>query len=264
MREIGVYVFAHTRSLLLADTLESLKRQNASQYVDVWIDGYQGIEELQSKVLLTQHVADQFEVGARNYHRGQLGFRKLILLAMQQSVQKYKYLIFLEDDCFPTRDAIDIFVNELKAVEDNEDVFSVYGHPFLMAEETGYCTRFQGWGWATTSKKLRPYVDKLIDCYSMYEKDYLDYVDTVLTTDVQQRLDVTPPRQPTYTLRSFFAWDETLALLTALDQKLHKRTDKRIIYNCGIGEGSSRFADMDKFMKPPFNLVFHKDVWKYY
>jgi hypothetical protein len=156
------------------------------------------------------------------------------------------------------------FISELKEIEDNDEIFSVYGHHFGMAEESGFCSRFQGWGWATTSQKLTPYVDKLINCYSMYEKDYLAFTQNSLTPEIIARLDVTPPRLPTDTLKKFFAWDETLALLTALDGKFHKPTGKRVIYNCGMGEGSSRFAEYDKFTKPPFNMVFHKDIWSYF
>ena len=264
MHELGIIVFGHTRPLLLADTLESLKRQNALQYVDLWIDGDQGIPELKRKVAITHQIAEKYDVGTRNYHRGQLGFRKLILLAMQQAVQKYKYIILLEDDCFPTREAVKSFTSELKEIEHADDIFSIYGHHFQIAEDSGLCSRFQGWGWATTAQKLAPYVDKLIECYSMCEKDYLAFTKKSLTPEIVERLDVTPPRLPTFTLRNFFAWDETLALLTALDGKSHRPTDKRIIYNCGMGEGSSRFAEYTKYTQPPFNMVLHKDVWKHF
>lgn len=264
MQDLGIVVFGHTRALLLADTLESLKKQNSLEFVDLWIDGDQGVTDLKRKVSVTHRIVEKYNVGTRNFHRGHLGFRKLILLAMQQAVQKYKYIIFLEDDCFPSRNAINTFTEELKSIEDEENVFSVYGHHFLMAEDTGLCSRFQGWGWATTSRKLKPYLDKLISCYSMHEKDYLAFVEKSLTPEVIKLLDVTPPRLPTHTLRNFFAWDETMALLTALDGKLHKPTRERVIYNCGMGEGSSRFGDFEKFTKPPFNIVPHKDVWKYF
>lgn len=264
IQDIGILVFGHTRPLLLIDTLESLKRQNALQHVELWIDGDQGIANLRKKVAITHMIGDKYQVGRRVYHRGQLGFRKLILLAMQQAVQKYKYIIFLEDDCFPTHDAVKLFLDEIKAIEDDDNVFSVYGHPFLIAEQSGFCSRFQGWGWGTTAKKLKPYVDKLIDCYSMYEEDYLAFTKKSLTPEILKKIDVTPPRQPSATLTKFFAWDETLCLLTALDGKLHKPTKKRIIYNCGIGDGSSRFGINQMFLKPPFNMVLHKDIWSHF
>lgn len=264
MNELGILVFGHTRPLLLADTLESLKIQGHIDKVDLWIDGDQGIADLRNKIALCHKIADDYQVRNKFYHRGQLGFRKMILLAMQHAVQNYKYIILLEDDCFPTKDAVDIFISELQAVEHDEQVFSVYGHPFLVAEESGYCSRFQGWGWATTSEKLAPYLSKLIDCYSMYERDYLAFTRDALTPEILERLDVTPPRLPSQTLTKFFAWDETLALLTALDKRTHKPTAKRIIYNCGIGEGASRFAIDPKFLAPPFNLVPHKEIWSYF
>jgi|SaaInlV_120m_DNA_4_1040238.scaffolds.fasta_scaffold13721_2 hypothetical protein len=262
--EIGVLVFGHTRVKTLENTLESLKRQNALQYVDLWLDGDQGNPILKDKLLLTKRMASSHQLRGKYYHRGQLGFRKIILMAMQLAVQKYKYIIFIEDDCFPTHDAIDIFHKELKLIENDNEVFSVYGHPFLMGEDDGFCTRFQGWGWATTAEKLKPYVDKLIDCYSMYESDYLDFVNSNLTNDVLRRLNVTPPRLPTDTLKSFFAWDETLALLTAIDKKKHKVSEKRIIYNCGLGGESTHFSAQDRYLKPPFNMVTQTSIWKYF
>jgi hypothetical protein len=209
-------------------------------------------------------MASGLKLRGRYYHRGQLGFRKLVLMAMQLAVQKYKYIIFIEDDCFPTHDAIDIFYKELKLIENNDEIFSVYGHPFLMGEDGGFCTRFQGWGWATTAEKLEPYVDKLIDCYSMYEANYLEFVNDNLTDDVLNRLNVTPPRLPIDTLKHFFAWDETLALLTAIDKKNHKVTEKRIIYNCGFGDDAAHFSAHERYTKPPYNMVAKDSVWKYF
>lgn len=262
--DFGILVFGHTRTFILENTLESLRRQNALQYVDLWIDGDQGNHKLREKVTLTQRVASGLDLRARYFHRGQLGFRKLILQAMQVAVQKYRYILLLEDDCFPTRDAVEVFRRELDGVENDESVFSVYGHPFLMGEESGYSTRFQGWGWATTSEKLAPYLERLIDCYSMYEPMYLDFVKKHLTDEVIARLDTTPPRLPTHTLKVFFAWDETLALLTAIDGKRHKLTEKRVIYNCGIGDSSAHFALHNKFLKPPYNMVTPESVWEYF
>lgn len=262
--ELGIQVFGFTRVLTLENTLESLDRQGYLDCVDLWIDGDQGNEALREKLLITQKMTKNLPVRSHNYHRGQLGFRKLILLAMQAAVQKYKYIIFLEDDCFPTKNAINQFCKELQEIEHDDEVFSVYGHPFLMNEDTGYSTRFQGWGWATTAEKLKPYLEKLIDCYSMYEPTYLEFVNNNLTPEVLARLDVTPPRLPSYTLKNFYAWDETLALLTAMDQKKHKLTSQRTIYNCGIGGDSAHFEVEQRFFIPPFNMILDTDVWEYF
>lgn len=264
MRDLGILVFGHTRPLLLADTLESLKIQGVINLVDLWVDGDQGIVELKKKLAVTHQVGNRYDVGVRYYHRGQLGFRKLILLAMQRAVQKYRYIIFLEDDCFPVSDSIEVFLSEIKAIETKDNIFSVYGHPFLMGEESGFCSRFQGWGWGTTAEKLAPYLEKLINCYSMYEKDFLDFTCRSLTPEICAKIDITPPRLASHTLKNFFAWDETLCLLTALDGKVHKPTTKRIIYNCGIGKDASRFGSEERFFKPPFNMILPKDVWKHF
>ena len=264
MKDFGILVFSHTRALLLADLLESLDRQGAIGLVDLWVDGYQGKSDLKNKVHVTRKIGDGYKVGVRRYHQGGLGFRKMMLQAMQSAVTNYKHILFLEDDCFPTRNAVSVFREELSQIETNDDVFSVYGHPFLVSEESGYCTRFQGWGWATTSEKLRPYVKKLIKCYSMSEQDYLDFTNEAMTPEILDRLDATPKRQPSDTLRKFFAWDETLALLTAMDRKVHKVTSQRVIYNCGMGEGSAHFVENKQFREPPFNMIAADEVWDYF
>ncbi|MEZ5558730.1 MAG: glycosyltransferase family A protein [Pseudomonadales bacterium] len=262
MKDFGILVFGHTRATLLGDLLESIDRQGAISSVDLWIDGYQGKTELKNRVHIAQKVGNNYDVGVRRYHHGQLGFRKLMLQAMQSAVSNYEHILFLEDDCFPTRNAVSIFREELSSIENDPETFSVYGHPFLMAEDSGYCTRFQGWGWATTADKLAPYVDRLVECYSMSEQDYLDFTRAALTPEILQRLDVTPPRQPSYTLKTFFAWDETLALLTAMDAKRHKVTRERVIFNCGMGDGSAHFGEDQKYLNPPFNIIPHERVWE--
>lgn len=264
MKDFGILVFSHTRALLLSDLLESLDRQDAIGLVDLWVDGYQGKSDLKDKVQITRKIGDGYKVGVRRYHQGGLGFRKMMLQAMQSATTNYKHILFLEDDCFPTRKAVSVFREELEEIESNDEVFSVYGHPFSMAEESGFCTRFQGWGWGTTAEKLATYVEKLIQCYSMPEQDYLDFTNKAMTKKVLERLDATPGRQPSDTLRQFFAWDETLALLTAMDNKLHKLTAERVIYNCGMGEGSAHFVENKKFREPPFNMIAGNEVWDHF
>lgn len=264
MKDFGILVFGHTRAHMLGDLLESLKRQGAIGLVDLWIDGHQGKTDLKNKVHVTQKVADAYDVGVRRYHNGQLGFRKTMLQAMQVAANEYKHAVFLEDDCFPSRHAVEVFRRELEKLESDPTVFSVYGHPFGMAEETGSCTRFQGWGWGTTSDKLKPYLQPLIDCYSMSEQSFLDLTRSKLTPEIIARLDVTPPRQPSYTLNTFFAWDETLALLCALKGQVHKPTQSQVIFNCGMGDGSSHFTAESRFREPPFNLIHPDEVWTHF
>ena len=263
-QNLSILLFGHTRATSIADVLESLKRQEAVANVDVWLDGHQGVPDVRYKTELVNEVVSNFNVRSVTSHNGSLGFRKLMLHALEQAAAEYRYIIVLEDDCFPTHDAIEIFMEELNKIEDDDSVFSVYGHPFLVPDEGVKFSRFQGWGWATTGKKLQEHISKLIYLYSLKESDYLAFVNDALTPEIIERLDVTPPRQPSSTIKRFFAWDETLALLTALSSQDHKKTPKRTIYNFGASADSSRFKNINWYRKPPFNMVSHEDIWDYF
>lgn len=264
MKEFGILLFGHTRPLYLVDILESLQKQNALQYVNVWLDGHQGLPELKAKTEQVYTVVSKYPVAKIYRHNGNLGFRKLILQALSASVQEFKYIMVLEDDCFPSRNAVNVFREELGKIDSCPDIFSIYGHPFLVKAEKDTCTRFQGWGWGTVNTKLKQYLDRLIDCYFMTEEKYLQFVGKELNDNVRSRLDVTPPRLPSLTLQRFYAWDETLALLTAIDGMVHKKTPVRTIYNFGIGSDASRFKEPRWYIKPPFNMVRHEDIWNYF
>jgi hypothetical protein len=263
-KDFGILVFGFSRPLYIADVLTSLEKQGALEYVDVWIDGHQGNPDVKLKVDLVKEVVSKFAVNKIYNHNGNLGFRKLLLQALSEATAKYKHIMILEDDCFPTRHAVEVFKLELKIIENEPDVFSIYGHPFLVEAEGETCPRFQGWGWGTTSEKLKPFLKQLIDCYSLTEERYLSFVEEVLTDEVKSRIDVTPLRQPSETLTKFFAWDETLGLLTALAGKVHKKTSVRTIYNCGACQDSSRFKYVEWYLKPPFNMVHHNKIWDYF
>jgi hypothetical protein len=124
--------------------------------------------------------------------------------------------------------------------------------------------RFQGWGWATTSEKLEPFWRRLMDLYLLTETEYLSFIEENLTKDLLKKIDITPGRQPSATLTKFFAWDETLCMLTAMHGAKHKRSDHRIIYNCGVGDSSAHFTKIDYYRKPPFNMVSPNHVWDYF
>ncbi len=262
--DLCILVFGHTRPLHLSDVLSSLEKQGAISCVDVWLDGHQSIRDIQYRLQLVNEVVRGFDVRQVVAHNGMLGFRKLMLHALDHASRNYRYVIVLEDDCFPVRDAIEVFLEELRAIENNENIFSVYGHHFLVPGEGETFGRFQGWGWATTSEKLQQHVSDLIYLYSLRESEYLEFVSQALSPEIIQRLDLTPERQPTDVIRHFFAWDETLALLTALAGQVHKKTFKRVIYNFGACEDSSRFDNVEDFLRPPFNMVSHESVWDYY
>jgi len=263
-QDLSILLFGHTRATAIADVLESINRQGAISNVDVWLDGHQSVPEIEYKSGLVKKVVNHFDVRSVNEHNGLLGFRKLVLHALDYAAENYQYIIVLEDDCFPTRDAVDIFIQELESIEGDNDIFSVYGHHFLMPDEGEVCSRFQGWGWATTGEKLKEHVRRLVYLYSLREFEYLAFVNNALTPEVLRKLDVTPPRQPSEVLRKFFAWDETLALLTVLSGQVHKKTPKRVIYNFGACEDSSRFRDINRFLEPPYNMVSHENIWEYF
>lgn len=257
-------MFGHARPLYIADVLRSLEKQKSLQFVHVWLDGHQGNPELKLRTEAVADVVSNFSVARICQHSGNLGFRKMMLQALSDAVSNFEHIMVLEDDCFPGRDAVRTFMDELDSIENSPDIFSVYGHPFLVPAENATITRFQGWGWGTTRDKLMPFLDELIECYSLSEEAYLQFVASVMTPEIVARLDVTPPRLPTNTLRKFFAWDETLALLTALRGKVHKPTDHRTIFNFGAGADAGHFRNVDSYRQPPFNMITHAEVWDHY
>jgi len=260
----GIALFGHTRLDELKAVLESLQKQDALQYTEVWLDGHQGNPLLKQKVTKTFELVQGYPVKRIHRQNGQFAFRKLLILALSEMCGRYRDILVLEDDCFPTRDAVAQFQAEIEAVRSDPRIFSVYGHHFLTDSEGETCARFQGWGWATTSEKLAPVLRQLIDCYSMSEERYLQFVSLALTSEIRARIDVTPPRQPTHTLERFFAWDETLCLLTAMNGQVHKPTRERTIYNCGMSKDSTHFANSQRYRMPPYNLITLDEVWRYF
>lgn len=262
--KLGIAVFGHTRSDCILNTLESLARQDALHITHVFIDGDQGSPTLRSKIDQVYNVANMYPVKHVHHQRGAFGFRKMMLIAGQFMAQHYSKIIFLEDDCFPANNAVAEFDRELTVTEQDPGIFSIYGHPFLIENENQQIGRFQSWGWATTSEKLKPIWKKLKECYLMSEPEYLSFVQSNLTEGIKRTIDVTPGRQPSETLSKFFAWDETVCLLTALTAQRHKRSDQRLIYNCGAGLESTHFKDLQLFRRPPFNMIGVDEVWTYY
>jgi hypothetical protein len=261
---LGIALFGFNRSKLIENSLESLARQGKLGQVHLWIDGDQGNPARRRNTEAVFEVAKRYDVKKIHRHRGNLGFRKMMLQTMAYMSLHYDKIIFLEDDCFPTRNCIDSFDAELEAVRDRADVFSVYGHHFGLAHEDDFFPRFQGWGWATTSDKLRPVLDDLTQCFLMTEERFLSFTRDAMTPAILKRIDVTPGRQPSITLKAFFAWDETLCLLTALRGQVHKRSAERIVYNCGAGDDSTHFAEVESFRRPPFNMIAPSEVWDHF
>lgn len=261
MEDFGILVFGHQRELHLNAVLESLRRQGGIDSTYVWVDGHQGNPGLKARTDRVAALAAQYDVAGVMSHNGHLGFRKLLLHALLDAQQRFKHFLVLEDDCFPTADAVTVFRETLREIEHDDSIFSVYGSHFLVAAEGRTCSRFQGWGWATTADKMAAVLPELIELYSLPESVYLARVAGYLDDGTIKRLDVTPPRQPSDTLRRFFAWDETLALICARRGLVHRPTSKRTIYNCGVGDGSTHFREIDWYRQPPFNMIRLEEVW---
>jgi hypothetical protein len=257
-----ILVTGHTRPELLKNTLQSLTRQGAISKTHVWLDGHQGFADLIEPVYQCRSIAEHFRPREVVVYSGRVGIEKLMLDALTNLVERYDRLIVLEDDCFPTYDAIQRFEEGLDEIDGDPSVYSVYGHHFLLASEGETITRFQGWGWATTSGKLRPVLDQLRVCFSWSEPQFIRWVEEQLTPGVRAALSVTPGRNPIETIRTFFCWDGCTCVITAARGLRHRKTSRRVVYNCGMGERSGHFPLDERFLKPPINMIVPSEVWQ--
>jgi hypothetical protein len=262
MNDLGIIVLGFARPDHLRAVLESLRRQDALRLTEIWLDGHAGRTELHNAVESTRRVAREFIATGYHFQSGHLGVEKVMLDALDHGARRYRRLIIIEDDCFPARDAVATFDQELALIERRGDVFSVYGHHFLVPAEGETITRFQGWGWGVWSFRLAPLLVRLRTMAATPERDYLDYVNTQLTSDVRARLDVTPGRNVVDTLQRMFSWDSALALLTAQDGLVHKRTPRQVVFNFGLDDATGHFAVDGRFRAPPFNIVDPTTIWE--
>lgn len=262
--QLGILVLGYARPHLLELVLESLQRQDALGSTHVWIDGTADRMEIAARPADCVSVARRFPVAALRAHRGHLGIEKLMLDALSDMNRRFERLLILEDDCFPARAAVATFSQALDAIEDLDDVFSVYGHHFLTPGEGLDGTRFQGWGWATTRRKLTPILDEARRLFFLPEHEYLDYTQRMLQPEILARLDVTPGRNVCHVLRSFFSWDSCTALLTATAGLKHRPTSPRVVYNCGLGGNSGHFPDDVRLRQPPFNMIKPEEAWNHF
>lgn len=259
-RRLGILVLGFNRPALLQLVLELLKQQSTLPLVHVWIDGSSGRQALTSGVTTCRDAASSYPVAEIRAHAGHLGIERLMLDALTHMLQLYDRILVLEDDCVPTLNAIDLFSDMLEQTGSRGDVFSVYGHWFMVPAEGATITRFQGWGWATHGKRLRPVLAEVKRLFDLDEHAYLAEVRKRLTPAVRARLDVTPGRNVIAVLEAFFSWDSCTSLVTAERALLHARTSIRTIYNCGMGIGGGNFDRNDIFRAPPFNMVLPEEV----
>lgn len=265
MKDLGVAVIGFARPELMRNVLTSLERQGALPATHVFIDGDALRAELYGLASATVEAARAFEVADLRANIGHLGIEKLMLDALSLMSTRYRKIVVLEDDCFPTRDAVAVFSELLDEVSADPSVYSVYGHHFLSPSECDRISRFQGWGWATTAAKLEPVLAELKARFSMPEREYLEWTQASLTPEICARLDVTPGRDVIKVLKQFYSWDSCTSLVTAQRGLLHRRSPKRIIYNCGLTPGHGHFTAPQKHLRePPFNMIEPGEVWDYW
>ncbi len=261
----GIIIFGHSRLLLLRNLLESLRRQGTTNDIHVWLDGHHGRASLKGPVETCREIVKkEFPQVHLTVMNGNIGIEKMTIDGLDFMAQHYERIIVLEDDCFPVKGAIAEFEKELDEIESRQEIYSVYGHHFLTESEGETITRFQGWGWATTREKLLPILAEIKRCFAMSEPDFLWWVRQSLTPEVIKRLDVTPGRNCVPVITSFFCWDGCTCLITAMRGLVHKKTRKRVIYNCGMGGDSTHFQQNDRFRQPPFNMISPEEVWDYF
>jgi len=193
-----------------------------------------------------------------------IGIEQMTILGLNFMVEHYERFIVLEDDCFPSSAAVKTFIEDLDEIEHDDRVFSRYGHHFLCSaeNENEAIGRFQGWGWASTRKKLSPFLPEMQQFLDMGYREYVAAAGGMLTEEMVRRLDVTPGRNCVDTIRKTQCWDGFLCLLTAQARLLHKKTSKRVVYNCGGGSDSLHIRTV--LREPPFNMLASDEVWDHY
>ena len=265
-QDLGIIVFGHSRASSMEAVLTSLDRSGHIGQVTAWIDGHQNNPQRRPKVEEVQSVVRKFDVAESVFHVGALGFRKQVLHGLAHMCERYEIVLVLEDDCFPSSRAIESFVDKLNETASLDNVATVYGHHFKTKSEHPFCPRFQGWGWAFETPKMLASFQQLRQLYSLPESEYLMVVRELMTDNIRKRIDVTPPRLPSYCLDHFFAWDETLGLICALKGQTHAPTDNQVVFNFGLGDGGQSFSadQVEKFRSPPFNMIREDQVWDVY
>ena len=268
MGRAGILVIGHTRTQHLKNTLESLARQGAIDRTHVWLDGHGGSLDLIEPVYQCRSIADHFVSKRLVAYNGRVGINKLALDALTALSAQYDRLIILEDDSFPTYSAVRVFEEDLERIEKAPKVFSIYGHHLFVRAEGETQPRFVPWGWATTTAKLQPVLQQARECYSMSEPEFRGWVGQHLTPEVSARLDILETSRTFFAqipLEEFyFALDECITVITAAQGMSHRKTSRRVVYNCGLGGSSTHYPDEERFRHPPYNMISPSEVWKFW
>ena len=263
-QSLGIIVFGFKRSFELNNLLRSLQLQGYIGNAIVFLDGCLHRNEFQPQVLECRSLQDKYPEASFIINNGSYGIERLMIQGLQYASLNFENIVVLEDDCFPTFDAINLFLEALSSLP--EDYFSVYGHPFGIEDEFDGITRFQGWGWATTRARLLQILPILTFLYQLDEKSYLDFVNKKLFGgNLEKLLDITPPRNCVNVMRQQFSWDSAVSLICADLGLRHKPTSERAIFNCGLGNGvlSGHFREESPGLrKAPYNMVMADEVWQ--
>lgn len=264
--ELCILVLGYNRPWHLQSVLESLRQQDRLEATHVWIDGTQGRGEFAGDNDETIVVAQRYQVRELRAHRSHLGIEKMMLDALKAMSQRYNRLLVLEDDCFPLEGGVEDFERALSEVSDQPGVYSVYGHAFgTEPPDDRDFSRFQGWGWAAHSDRIRALLPALEALFALDEVTYCDRIAAEMTDNIRARLDVTPGRDVLKVLQSFFSWDSATAFLTAQSGLSHRRTARPAVTNTGIQAGIGHFtADLPFLRAPPFNMIPLKEAWARY
>jgi hypothetical protein len=256
-----ILVFGHTRPESLQFVLEGLKRQNALADTQVWLDGHQGFSELLPRVEACQSVERLYPEAEWIKYGSRCGHSKIFIDAVMRNCARFKFIIVLEDDCFPTPGAIDALLETLNEVDANPELFSAYGHHFGSDNEGPETTAFQCWGWGSTSEKLRPIMIEFARLWNLPEPDAVAWFRDQLTAEIRARMDVYPGRSESALLDWRFCFDAALAFLVAKQGMRNKKTKSHVIHNFGMGEWAGHFPGFqDFYLKAPFNMTARSDL----
>lgn len=263
---LGILVLGYNRPHHLQAVLESLRLQGRIGDVHVWIDGTQGRGEYLAANEAAIALARRYGIRELRVQNAHLGIEKMMLDALGRMSALYDRVLVLEDDCFPLEGGVEAFETALADIADADDIYSVYGHHFgTEPAENPDFTRFQGWGWAAHSTRIRALLPELQRLFAMEEQAYLDHVAAAMTDQVRDRLDRTPGRNVLNTLQKFFSWDSATALVTAQRGLVHRRTPRPAVVNTGIVAGIGHFRrDEPRLRQAPFNMIPLDEAWARY
>jgi FkbM family methyltransferase len=263
---LGVLVLGYNRPHHLQAVLESLRLQGRIGDAHVWIDGTQGRGEYLADNDATIALARRYKTREIRVQNAHLGIEKMMLDALGQMSGLYDRVLVLEDDCFVLEGGVDAFEAALADIADADSIYSVYGHHFgTEPAENPDFSRFQGWGWAAHSTRIRALLPELQRLFAMEEQTYLDHVAAQMTDTIRDRLDRTPGRNVLTTLQKFFSWDSATAFVTAQRGMTHRRTPHPTVINTGIVPGIGHFRrDEPRLRQTPFNMIPLSEAWARY